>query len=485
MDILAEWIQWPDNRWRSRTGRSWLESLPGSAAKDVASALAGLPTDAAAAGDALPLVIAAWTLADPAMAARLVEAWLASADTEGNLSPACPVVCQLTERVADALPDPEPFLSRLLPGLARILEREFDRYDVKGTGLPLWPSAEEALFPAEFSPGRFTVDLAVLLSNEAAAFGRMAEGRDPLDRAVDMAEGEEHELDGWLKNNFWNEETSAFYRHDEGADSTPDFSPCGFFPLVWGARTEAMVEGVRPRAEEWEASAWPARARVLFFALLLRTPHNSVVARMRRLGLPVDASPAEAAAWAVLSANAEAARSAALQEISPAVRWLDVQGRRIALGLLVCSVAGAVVLLGWGFFHRDLPSAGDAAELDRRARRACEQGRHGRAAALYGQAFRHGHEAYFRYRQAGEWMHMESFAVAEEAYRALLEDEPDTPNARLNLALSVWRQGRMEEARNLYQLFAEEAGAADYPELAVRAQWAVDLIDRQLALDRE
>lgn len=478
MDAIAE------QPGKGPRGRSWLDTLPGKPAREAAAALAALPTDAAAAGEALPLAIAAWTLADPGTAARLVEAWLETADAAGILSPACPVVCQLAERVADALPDPEPFTARILPRLARVVESEFDRYDAKGTGLPLWPSAAEALFPAEYAPGRFTVDLAVLLSNEAAAFGRLAAGHDELDRAIGMAEGEERELDSWLKDQFWDEEAAAFHRLDAGAESVPDLSPCGFFPLVWGARTEAMVEGLRPRAADWTAADWPVRARVLFLALLMRTPHNSAVARLRRFGLPPDAAPAEAAAWTVLAAGAEAARAAALQEISPAARWLDAQGRRIAAGLLAVAAAAAVALLGWGFFHRDRGSGGDAAELERRARQACADGRHDRAAALYGQAARRGRAAYYRYRQAGEWMHLEHFADAEAAYRALLAEAPDTPNARLNLALAVWRQGRSAEAQELYRTFAAEPDAAAHPELAARARLAAELIDRQLALDR-
>ena len=294
----------PESSW----GQAWLDTLPAKAAKGAEAALGALPTAASAAGNGLPLAIAAWTLADPAVAARLVEAWLATMDGEGNLSPACPVVCKLAERVADALPDPEKFVTGILPGLARCLSREFDRYDILGTGLPLWPSAEESLFPEEFAPGRFTVDLAVLLSNETSAFIRLAEGQQRMEKTIELAEGEQRELDGWMKDNFWDEELSAFQRHDENLASAPDFSPCGFFPLVWEARTPEMVEGVRTRAADWDSSAWSARGWTLFFALLLRTPHNSVIAHMLRAGLPAGASPVEAAAWTVLAAGADAAR---------------------------------------------------------------------------------------------------------------------------------------------------------------------------------
>ena len=442
-----------------------------------------LPADAASAGEGLPVVIAAWTGRDPETAARLVEEWLATADAEGNLSPPCPVVCALAEHVAEALPAREKFLARILPGLARCVEREFDRYDARGTGLPLWPSAREALFPAEFAPGRFTVDLAVLLSNEAAAFCRLAEGHAEFDRAIGVAEGEQRELDDWLNRNFWDEESSAFHRHDEGAESAPDLSPCGFFPLVWEGRTEAMVEGLRPRAAEADFGAWPARSRALFFALLLRTPHHGLAARMRRAARPADATPAEAAVWAALAADA--APSSFPDGIPAAVRWLDAHARGFARTLWLGGAALLVALLGWWIFHRESPAANDAAETERKARQACADGRHDRAAALYGQAARRGNEAYFRYRQAGEWMHLEQFAEAEAVYRALAARGTAAPNARLNLALAVLKQGRREEALALYRAFAEEPGAAAHPELAARARLAADLLGRQLALDRE
>ncbi len=90
-----------------------------------------------------------------------------------------------------------------------------------------------------------------------------------------------------------------------------------------------MSEGLRARAACWEAAAWPARARILFLALLLKTPHNTVVARLLRDGLPSGATPAETAAWAVLSGNAETARAAYLRDPGGA-RWMDAHGRRMA-----------------------------------------------------------------------------------------------------------------------------------------------------------
>jgi len=463
--------------------RSWLDDLPAKAASAAAAARAALPTTAGAAGPDLPAVLAAWILIDPAQAAQLVEEWLATADAAGNLTPPCPVVCQLAERTAEALADPDGFAARILPPLAKVLAREFDRYDERGTGLPRWPTAAEALVPAEFAPGRFTVDLAVLLSNEAAAFLRLADSRADLARALDIAEGEQRELDDWLKATFWDEETSTFHRHDEGRTSVPDRSPCGFFPLIWEGRTEAMATGLRARAPELRAAAWPPRAWIAFFALLLNAPHNSVVAQMRREGLPPGASPAETAAWTLLALGSDAARAGYLEAIPPAARWLDGNGRRLARAAFAGGAALLAALLAWSVGHREKNEA--FGDWERRARLACEDGEHARAAALYGQAAQRGETAYFRYRQAGEWLHLAEYAAAEAAYREILASRPDAPNARMNLALAVLKQGRRAEARDLYRAVAEAADAAALPDLAARARLAAELVERQLALDRE
>ena len=465
-------------------GRAWLDALPAQAAKEASAALAALPAEAASAGAHVPLAIAAWTLADPAVAANMLEEWLAQAAENGNLEPACPVACQLAERVVEAWPDSEARISRLLPALGKILTRAFARFDAGGTGLPRWTSAAEALIPAAFAPGRFTVDLAVLLSNEAAAFCRLAAGCAELDPACGDAEGEQRELDVWLKQTFWNEEVSAFDRLDDGAESRPDFSACGFFPLVWEERTEAMSAGLRPRAAEMDPSDWPPRAWILFFALLLKTPHNSVVAQMRRRGLPAGAAPIEQAAWTVLALGADAARATYLEAIPPTARWLDAHGRALMRGALACGAALLVVLLGRGIVQRE-NRVGDVGDLERRARIAAEEGEHARAAALYGKAARRGNAAYFRYRQGGEWMRLEQYADAEAAYRDVLARAPDAPNARMNLALAVLKQGRREEALELYRAFAADPASASLPELAARARLAAELVGRQLALDRE
>ena len=110
-------------------------------------------------------------------------------------------------------------------------------------------------------------------------------------------------------------------------------------------------------------------------------------------------------------------------------------------------------------------------------------GRPGPGGAMSGRGAGRGPAAYFRYRQAGEWMQLGLFGAAEEAYRRLLAEDPGAPNVQLNLALAVLMQGRREEAVGLYRAFADGPGREDYPDLAARAELAVDLIEMQIELD--
>ena len=470
---------------RCDAGRVWLESLPSAKRKAAGAALEALPRDIKEAGESLPLVVAAWILADPIMAAELLEAWLDTADEKGHLSPSCPVVCQWAEWVSQALPEGDTFRWRILSKLARYLEGAFDRYDVKGTALPVWPSEAEALFPAEYAPERFTVDLAVLLWNEAEAFCCLGKDREQeYFKTLDMAEGEQRELDVWLKETFWNVDTAMFHRYDLGRN-IPDASPCGLIPLVWRGRTQNMTEALRGRATHGEVGIWPVRAQILIFALLLRTPHNTLVARLLREGLTLAPTPIESAVWCVLAAAAEQARTAYTHDIPAAVRWLDTHGRGVARAGLGVAILLLLLLLGRGIVQRERPPVTDLVELERQAQLASGEGRHDRAAMLYGRAARHGRSPYFRYRQAGEWLRQGHGDAAERAYRELLQEEPGAPNVRLNLALAVWQQGRREEAVELYREFAQDPAMAAHPDLIRRAQLALELAVRQIALDRE
>jgi len=463
-------------------GQAWLDALPRELRDEAQAALRVLPATAAAAGRDLPLVTAAWLAAEPERAAALLDEWLATMDSPGGMEPFCPVVCQWVEWAASARADGAAWTERRLDAQVRCVQQEAERADPRGTGWPAWHSAQEALLPGAAPAGTSTVDIAVLISNEAAALLRLTEGREgPHGNALDDIEGEQREVDGWLRDALWDEEESAFRRADAADQLDP--SPCGWFALGWSGRTEAMAEGLRARVAAAERTGWTPRGWLLLFALLLRTPHRSVLARMRAQGLPEDASETERAVWTVLTAEAEAAARRA--GVPRAVRWIDRHGLRLALGV---GIAGAVLLaglLGWAAYHRNSQGPRDLRELERAARAASAEGRHGQAAALYGQAARRGPAPYFLYRQAGEWLRMGEAAAAEQAYRDLLADRPEAPNVRLNLALAVWRQGRRAEALELYRAFAEDPRAAETPDLAARARLATELIEQQMSLDGE
>jgi tetratricopeptide (TPR) repeat protein len=74
------------------------------------------------------------------------------------------------------------------------------------------------------------------------------------------------------------------------------------------------------------------------------------------------------------------------------------------------------------------------------------------------------------------YLKMGDAASAERCYRNVLERDPRAMPARINLALALYRQGKREEATRHYRQFLEDHGN-EYPQLAVRAQTAIELIE--------
>ncbi|MDR0993475.1 MAG: tetratricopeptide repeat protein [Verrucomicrobiota bacterium] len=443
---------------------------------------AALPQDLQPAGRNAPLLIAAWFYTDPPTAARLLEEWLATADSRHRLFPMCPFICQLAEQIVGVLPKAEVFLQRILPHLAQYVDAAMEEYDPDGRGLPVWPSPEEALFPGEFAPGRVTVDLMVLLSNEIAAFERLSGKNTSREVAhtLDMAEGERNELDEWLRQTFWNEEEGTFGRYEAGKEMEPDPSPCGYFPLVWSGQSREMGEALRPAAARWRTMEWTPRGWCLFFFLLLHTSHKSILAQMLHQGLPVGALPLEMAAWTVLACAAGEKRPA----LPGLLHWLD-SCRHVRMYAWLAAALLAVFGLVWaGMWLRSCRRTVDIGQLEYEARALCEAEEHEQAAELFRMARLEGHEDYFAYRQAGEWMHAGQYARAEGVYREMLARAPDEPNVPLNLALAVLKQDRRPEAMEMYRRFSEDQQMRTrWPELADRARLAVELLEQQQRLD--
>jgi tetratricopeptide (TPR) repeat protein len=70
---------------------------------------------------------------------------------------------------------------------------------------------------------------------------------------------------------------------------------------------------------------------------------------------------------------------------------------------------------------------------------------------------------------------LENFSMAEETYRSLIERDFAKNKATFNLALTLFKQGRLDDARELYAQVEEACKESD-PELSARAETAGKII---------
>jgi hypothetical protein len=280
-----------------------------------------------------------------------------------------------------------------------------------------------------------------MLSFEAAALRR-------LGAASAAADDEETALRDMLASRVWNDGFLLFATPDGGQ---ADLSPCGLFPLLLGGMDDEERSAALERAADVfaDAGAWTAEGAVVFALLADGDPFaEAAERRLRPVGHPW------AEAWAMLATGkAEARRSA-----SKRVAWIG--------GGMAAALAAAALWAG------GRTGGGEAAE-EEAAKELCRKGRHEEAAAAYAELG----GAYGRFREAGEWLHAGEPTKAEPLYRALLAAGEGGDSVRMNLALSLHRAGKTEEARDAYRAIAEGGGPA-----AHAAGKAADILEDLLAL---
>lgn len=479
-----------------------------------------LPRTSEEAGRDWPLAAWMWCRRDPKVAAQLLEGCLAAGRGGGEggeeMTLLFPAVCQLAEQVSKRLPEGEgtEFLLRMIRGWGEGAEAWMDGYDREGRGLAVWPSAEQALFPAVWGKGRVSAELLVLLSNEISVVERHGVNAGVPARILDLLEGYRRELDEWLTGAFWNAETTEVQRYEPGQGLVADESPCGMFLLAWTGLRPEMTDAIRSRAPQ--GTGWTVRGWLWFLALMMDSPHRQVVARMLAEGIPAGATEREAVLGEAMVSWGRAQRT-------PLPRWMGrMEGsaadagkggttfqangrrgkRRVRWGGLLCvaAVAAAVGLAGvgasigslWreGANHDSelLLARGTPLEVERRARQLEEDGHPAEAAMLYADLVARGGDdaRYYVYRLAVARMAEGDWAAAEALCNRLLAVDSSSPNVRMNRALCVLQGGRRAEALGAYRALAEDEQMREqFTDIAARAQLAVTLLEGQMRLDGE
>jgi hypothetical protein len=255
----------------------------------------------------------AWSLIDAAIAEELVLCALRIQTNAGALpvhySPYTtysiaeapkPLMVKTAEQVWNVRQDPE-FLARILPLLRRHLQWMLHHFDPKRRGVYSWKNQLEPVDPRLFKTDLATVDLAVLLLTEIEALNRLRSASVQFAAQPPFFEEERAGLELSIVEQFWNDAESAFC--NAFLRDVPEMLR-GFpllTPLLWKGLPQiqkaSILEHVRASenlpgqhsALSWRQSsmddhAFPLLQQYLVFqALRTADPHGSILSDFSRL----------------------------------------------------------------------------------------------------------------------------------------------------------------------------------------------------------
>jgi tetratricopeptide (TPR) repeat protein len=419
--------------------------------------------------DLLPLVIA-WSAIEPAVARQVLASAFDTQGVDGSLaatiepngraldeSAPLPAVATATRHWWSREQDPL-FLLNLLPRLKAYLEW-LNRYlDPQGTGSPAWPRST-AWYGHVFEPQSPAVDATAFLVMEIEAFLELC-AAFPAE-TFDL--GELQRLHTALKSTL----TRILTERVSEAKDTPEW----LVPLLWPGIPESLRKKISAAAT---AAPRPEPSLQHFVRWL---------AHQRAHGTPKasaseDAEPSDVVLAALLVARYTGAgpdEAAGASPVSAATGWLDRHRRWVfsAIGSLAAAVLLAFV--GYALLKRSLTSSSAETTIGM-AQRLYQEGRYEDSLRLYRQFESTSLHLYPIESSIGNCLfRLDRFAEAESYFRRAMARDPQSARPAWNLAVTLYKQGRMAEADEAYRSFAERFGKA-YPDFLRRASKARELI---------
>ncbi len=483
--------------------------------------------------DTLPLV-AAWRALDVAVARELLRAVFVAQADDGSLPRGItptgaagaelapwPVFAQCVRLVEMREPLPA-FVEEMRPRLVRYLEWAFRRYDPQGEGRPRWPTAEEALTPETWDSGLCSADLAALLLAELDALREL--GAPPDDMAALRLRAEP--MVRAIPSFFWDAAGNTF--RDRYADgrfvARRTFSAVA--PLIWRDLTAVPAREIALRFQSgiiynessigvplWEA--WPddpapppapARHQALLLAgaelagrrkigRLLRDRLRAALETVdpRRPIAPRDfhgRQPAGAARWSLESAALTVQVLMVCPTVAPEptgrkARWLHwMENHRMAIaGGLAAALLGVFWGVAFWFQNRKQPPGPSIEALVGLAHNHYKSGDYEAAVQRCRQIVGFWGDRQppsIRILYGNALFRTQRYEEAGEQYRQAAADAEVGPIAAFNLAQTLIRLGRRQEALAAMDQLAREY-AADFPDLAERARMTADFLREHLA----
>ncbi len=411
------------------------------------------------------------------------------------------------------------FASFALPRLARYLGHALDRFEKDGHYV--WRTPEEAFIPDTFDLDLATVDLAAFLLSDLDAFCDLCAAYEYNDPAVQTLQAQRDGLVAHLTDHLWDGDTGVFRDRYVNGKQIKRTTLSTYLPLLWkglgSAYREQVFRHMREQSaktgnapadlwERWDADPVdppaPAQQEAYVLYALYQTDdsgiqrqfqtalNNALQFAYNKHGMiPADLSGAvsdpsgssvNGAALVVMVTHPPSASRAPADTSSQTIRWLD-RYRVAVVGALMGALVIAITAVVLTYLFKATPTAVDMETLTGLAERHYADGRYEQAIAIYheltdampgnvGLHFRLGN-AYYR---AGQ------LAQAEQHYQRALDSDRPHPRAMRNLAITLYDQGKYDEAASYFQMIIDRFGD-HYPTLANQAQLALDIMQPRLS----
>ena len=477
-------------------------------------------------------LVGAWQTLDPAIAEELVLSAMACQQADGSLpslfqpatgaisdEPSLPVAAQAALLVWEARRNPS-FLKHILPALEQYLSWSLAHFRDAATGLHRWTSEREALIPEVYDPALTTADLSALLLCELDAYFALAahlESPLAVPRQAELRV-ERERIAANMEDILWDAGAGSFCDRYANGSRVERASLSAMMPLIWGDLNARFKERLIAQLNDptqfrepggwrlwimWEGDDEPPPFSAVHHSLLLpalqrNAPRETfqecalAIARKLLCG-PGEtsslgdtthhpesrSSPVRMASLAMLAVEAVEEHTGPVPA-SESVRRMD-RHRVLIVSVCVGFVGLFVTIVGAVMTHRSQREA-EADALVVLAHQHYSQKNYPAAIAIYENILStYRDRNMVELKMANAFYHEQDYANAEKHYRNIVQTSSNAPKALMNLGLTLYQQGRKQEAARCYEEVVRRF-AEFYPATAQRAETALGIIRRETAV---
>ena len=478
-------------------------------------------------------LVSAWRYADPDVAKDILKSALACQRSDGSIParcradgaavvyPARPLFARSAAMIWNETRD-TAFVDHVLPKLKRHLEWALKHYDPAGTGSPCWQSADEAFIPATFDRNLASADIGTFLVCETEAFLDLC-GTSPMHAANQTVLAAYRDLlVSKLESTLWNPKTRSFPDRYMGGEAIERITLSALTPLMWDnlpARYEEALlkqltsprqfggkKGI-PLWIEWEGDADPAPVHADHQILLLealarrgareetKILAQSVSAELSDQfaanGFIRDSLGAKTASRSSQSLGAKSSEACAsaltavlvgvtAERVSEGafggrLKWLTRHGQAVVTGAAAALII-VVLSVTLAFMSKKTLPRQSIEALAGLARQYYVEGNYDQAISICNNLLPGtDNSRMIELIMANALLQKGDLPAAENHYRNILRSDPKSHVALMNLGLTLFHQGRMDESRDLYQRVVNLCGDQQ-PALKRHAETAIELI---------